>query len=41
MKKTCKDCKGTGMAIDMSCCKCNGIGEIENELDREIQTTDD
>ncbi len=37
----CKDCKGTGMAIEMPCPTCNGIGEIENELDREIQTPND
>jgi len=41
MNKTCKDCKGTGVAIEMTCPNCKGIGEIENELDREIQTAKD
>lgn len=41
MKKPCKDCKGTGVAIEMSCPKCNGIGEMRDELDRKIQTADD
>jgi len=26
------------MAIEMPCPTCKGIGEIENELDRKIQT---
>jgi DnaJ-class molecular chaperone len=34
----CKYCNGTGVAIEMTCPECKGIGEIENELDRKIQT---
>ena len=29
----CKDCEGTGNAIEMPCNKCKGTGEIEDELD--------
>ena len=35
----CKYCNGTGVAIEMTCPKCKGLGEIEDELDRKIQTT--
>ena len=28
MRMNCKFCKGTGYAIDMSCPKCKGLGEI-------------
>ena len=34
----CKYCDGTGVAIDMPCSECKGLGVIENELDRKIQT---
>lgn len=40
-KMKCKKCAGTGQALEMSCSYCKGIGEIENELDRKIQTNKD
>ena len=27
----CKNCDGTGMAIEMSCPECKGKGEVEDE----------
>ena len=37
----CKYCDGSGLAIEMPCPECKGLGEIENELDRKIQTPND
>tara|TARA_A100001201_G_scaffold143181_2_gene143761 strand:+ start:15746 stop:16171 length:426 start_codon:yes stop_codon:yes gene_type:complete len=39
--RKCKQCAGTGQALEMPCGYCKGIGEIENELDRKIQTKED
>jgi excinuclease UvrABC ATPase subunit len=32
-KIKCKTCDGTGNMIDMPCNDCEGLGEIDNELD--------
>ena len=40
-KVKCRYCAGSGVALEMPCGYCKGIGEIENELDREIQTKED
>ena len=39
---TCRNCGGTGNAIDMPCSYCSGKGKRnEYELDRKIQTNND